>query len=103
MGALLAVDAAQGCSDGAWFSNYSYPQRFFLMEPGQNITKQILKVSPIKNLDKTSGELDEGVQYIERDLPTYICISVVTFLRRSGLNLLIKEFVISGKEKTCES
>lgn len=29
MGALLAVIAAQGCSDGAWFSNYSYPQRFF--------------------------------------------------------------------------
>lgn len=81
------------------FQTIRIPSVFFLMEPGQNITKQILKVSPIKNLDKTSGELDEGVRYIERDLPTYICISVVTFLRRSGLNLLIKEFAISGKEK----
>lgn len=52
-----------------------------------------------KTLDKTSGELDEGVRYIERDLPTYICISVVTFLRRSGLNLRIKEFALSRKEK----
>lgn len=104
MGALLAVDAAQGCSDGAWFSNYSYPQRFFFNGTWLEYYKANIKGLPHKKtLDKTSGELDEGVQYIERDLPTYICISVVTFLRRSGLNLLIKEFVISGKEKTCES
>lgn len=29
MGTLLSVDAAPGCSDGAWFSNYFYPPVFF--------------------------------------------------------------------------
>lgn len=55
------------------FQTIFIPQCFFLMEPGQNITKQILKVSPIKKkLDKTTGKLDEGVGYLEQDLPTYI-------------------------------
>lgn len=80
MGALLAIDAAQGCSDGAWFSNYSYPQRFFFNGTWLEYYKANIKGLPHKNLDKTSGELDEGVRYIERDLPTYI-----TFVYRSLL------------------
>lgn len=86
------------------FKLFLFPAFFFFNGTWLEYYKANIKGLPHKKpLDKTSGELDEGVRYIERDLPTYICISVVTFLRRSGLNLLIKEFVISGKEKTCES
>lgn len=103
MGVLFVVDVVQGCLDGVWFLNYFYFQCFFFNGIWLEYYKVNIKGFFYKKiLDKISGELDEGVQYIECDLLIYICILVVIFLCRSGLNLFIKEFVILGKEKMCE-